>query len=67
MIYSQWFISKPYDSIGGGGKKQRNSSIELFRILATFLVLVVHLNGWLAGGLVEWSDSDILTIHKVGS
>lgn len=24
----------------------RNSSVELFRILATFLVLIVHFNGW---------------------
>lgn len=34
-------------------KKQRNSSVELFRILATFLVLIVHLNGWLLGGTPE--------------
>lgn len=33
----------------GGGKKPRNSSIELFRILATFLVLIVHLNGYFIG------------------
>jgi len=32
-----------------GGVKQRNSSIELFRILATFLVLIVHLNGYFIG------------------
>lgn len=49
----------------GGGNKLRNSSIELFRILATFLVLIVHLNGWMAGGLVEWNDPDIPMIHKV--
>ena len=49
----------------GGGKKQRNSSVELFRILATFLVLIVHLNGWMAGGLVDWNDSNISTLHKV--
>lgn len=50
---------------GIGGKAQRNSSVELFRILATFLVLVVHLNGWMAGGLVDWNDSNISTLHKV--
>ena len=33
--------------------KQRNSSVELYRILATFLVIIVHLNGWLAGGMPE--------------
>lgn len=41
-------ISVPQNTIGGG-KKQRNSSIELFRILATFLVLIVHLNGYFVG------------------
>lgn len=48
--------------IGGG---QRNSSVELFRILATFLVLIVHLNGWMAGGLVDWNDGTIPIEHKV--
>ncbi len=28
---------------------QRNSSIELYRILATFAVLIVHFNGWFLG------------------
>lgn len=40
-------------------KQERNSSMELFRILATFLVLIVHWNGWFVGGLPEqigWSD-----------
>lgn len=27
-------------------QKQRNSSIELYRIIATFTVLIVHFNGW---------------------
>lgn len=49
----------------GGGKKQRNSSVELFRILATFLVLIVHLNGWMAGGLVDWSNENISLQHKI--
>lgn len=31
--------------------KRRNSSIELYRIIATFTVLIVHFNGWFAGGL----------------
>ena len=38
--------------------KQRSSNIELFRIIATLLVLVVHFNGWFVGGLpdtYEWS------------
>lgn len=48
-----------------GGQNQRNSSVELFRILATFLVLIVHLNGWMAGGLVDWNDGTIPIEHKV--
>ena len=27
----------------------RNSSIELYRIIATFAVLIVHFNGWFLG------------------
>lgn len=48
---------------GGGG---RNSSIELFRLLATFFVLVVHLNGWMAGGLADFGDQNIGLDHKIG-
>lgn len=29
----------------------RNSSVELFRIIATLLVLIVHFNGWFVGGM----------------
>ena len=32
-------------------QKQRNSSIELYRIIATFTVLIVHFNGWFVGGM----------------
>lgn len=32
---------------------ERNSSIELFRILSIFLVLIAHWNGWLSGGIRE--------------
>lgn len=28
---------------------QRNSSIELYRIIATFAVLIIHFNGWFVG------------------
>lgn len=31
----------------------RNSSVEVFRIIATFLVLIVHFNGWFVGGMPE--------------
>ena len=30
-------------------RPQRNSSIELYRIVATFAVLIVHFNGWFVG------------------
>lgn len=30
-------------------RPQRNSSIELYRIIATFAVLIVHFNGWFLG------------------
>ena len=57
-------INYIYTNSSVGGRK-RNSSVELFRILATFLVLIVHLNGWMAGGLVEWNNGDIPMVHKV--
>jgi len=34
----------------------RNSSIELFRIIATFFVLIAHFNGWFVGGLPQSLD-----------
>ena len=43
-------VIREFMGIEGVIKGQRNSSVELFRILATFLVLIVHLNGWMAGG-----------------
>ena len=46
-------------------KKQRNSSIELFRIIATFFVLIIHLYGWMAGGLVDWNDENISSLQKI--
>ena len=36
-------------------RHQRNSSIELYRIIATFAVLVVHFNGWFLG---DWPLPD---------
>ena len=32
--------------------------------MATFLVLIAHLNGWMAGGLVDWNAANISTFHK---
>ena len=36
-------------------RPQRNSSIELYRIIATFAVLIVHFNGWFLG---DWPLPD---------
>lgn len=36
-------------------RPQRNSSIELYRIIATFSVLIVHFNGWFVG---DWPLPD---------
>ena len=36
-------------------RPQRNSSIELYRIIATFAVLIVHFNGWFLG---DWPFPD---------
>lgn len=33
------------------GKEIRNSNIEVYRILAAFLVMLSHFNGWFVGGL----------------
>lgn len=44
-------------------KLQRNSNIELFRIVATLLVLIVHFNGWFVGGLPDSYSFDSLTVH----
>ena len=46
--------------------KQRNSSIELYRIIATFTVLVVHFNGWFVGGMPEKFDLTNPTIFRTG-
>lgn len=36
---------------------QRDSSVELFRILATFSVLIAHWNGWFVGGIPDFDFS----------
>lgn len=38
----------------------RNSSVELFRIIATLSVLIVHFNGWFVGGLPDSLDFRII-------
>lgn len=43
----------------------RNSSIELFRIIAMFFVVVVHCNGWLVGGIPDSFDESNISIFRV--
>lgn len=44
--------------------KERNSSIELYRIIATFTVLIVHFNGWFVG--MRGFDYNNPTLHGAG-
>lgn len=48
--------------------KQRNSSIELFRIIAMLLVVIVHFNGWFVGGMptkFNYNDISSFRINQV--
>ena len=45
--------------------KKRNSSVELFRILAMLFVVIVHYNGWLTGGMADHFDQDAASVHSV--
>lgn len=47
-------------------KIERNSSIEMFRILATFLVVAVHFNGWFVGGMPSKLNMDELSTYRLG-
>lgn len=49
-----------------GTQKVRNSSIELYRIIATFTVLAVHFNGWFVGGMPEKFDLANPTSFRTG-
>lgn len=46
--------------------KERNSSIELYRIIATFTVLIVHFNGWFVGGMPERFDISNPSCFRIG-
>lgn len=47
-------------------KPLRNSSVELFRILATFLVLIVHFNAWMLGGMPKEFDVAHSSLFSLG-
>ena len=44
---------------------ERNSSVELYRIIATFAVLVFHFNGWLVGGMPKYFDFENISAFRV--
>lgn len=44
--------------------KQRNSSVEVFRIIATFMVVAAHLNGWLADMPERFSNFSVFTVSQ---
>lgn len=45
--------------------QKRNSSIELFRIIAMLFVVVVHCNGWLVGGMPDDFDEHNISLFRV--
>lgn len=46
--------------------RKRNSSVELYRIIATFTVIITHFNGWFVGGVPSFQGFDSLTITQFG-
>lgn len=44
---------------------ERNSSVEVYRIIATFAVLVFHFNGWLVGGMPKYFDVDNISAFRM--
>lgn len=44
---------------------ERNSSVELYRIIATFAVLIFHFNGWLVGGMPKHFDMDHISAFRI--
>lgn len=54
------------NSISIERKKERDSSIELFRIIATFTVLSVHFTGWFVGGISNPHDNSLDLSFRVG-
>ena len=45
---------------------QRNTSVEIFRILSTLLVLIVHFTGWFVGGISDPFDGSIGLPFRIG-
>lgn len=43
----------------------RNSSIELYRIIAMLFVVIVHCNGWLVGGIPADFDETNISVFRI--
>ena len=43
----------------------RNSSIELYRIIAMLFVVIVHCNGWFVGGMPDNFDETNLSVFRI--
>ena len=43
----------------------RNSSIELYRIIAMLFVVIVHCNGWLVGGIPSVFDETNISVFRI--
>ncbi len=43
----------------------RNSSVELFRIIAMLFVVIVHCNGWLVGGIPDDFDEHNISFFRI--
>ena len=54
---------KFYRQLGG---VDRESNIELFRIVSTFFVLVVHFTGWFVGGMADPMDTTLDLSFRIG-
>ena len=46
--------------------KERNSYVEIYRILAVFSVLITHYSGWFLGGLPDGFDFNNPTAQRIG-
>ena len=58
--------ASPFLSVISINKSKRNSSVELYRIVATITVLVVHYNGWFVGGMPDRLDLSQLSAFRIG-
>ncbi len=66
LILMKHKAASPFLSVISINKSKRNSSVELYRIVATITVLVVHYNGWFVGGMPDRLDLSQLSAFRIG-